>query len=55
MEDDGRVFMHVVHQEDAGAEAGEKFFHPLAIKTAILRCGGTFEAVKYTCLVAFGL
>ena len=47
--------MHVVHQEDAVAEAGEQRFHFLAVEGRVLRSGGPFETVEHAQLVALGL
>ena len=55
MENDGRVFVHVVHEEDACAEPGERLLHEPAVKFATggVRCA--FQAVEHAHLVAFRL
>ena len=47
--------MHVVHEEDAIAEAREKFFHVATAELRVLRAGGAFESVEHAGFVALGL
>ena len=52
VENNGLVFMHVVQQEAALAETGNRSLHFLFVEIA---CGGAFEALHDARLVALGL
>ena len=47
--------MHVVHEKDTIAEAGEKLFHPLFIELLSRACRCAFQSFQHAGLVSFGL
>ena len=55
LEDDGLIFVDIVHHEDPLAEAGESLFHCVPVESGRGRRRGALEPLQHPGLIALGL